>query len=111
MELLNESKHPSFKIVAETMQPDDSVHIVHAALVADCPFILFDLLANMFPDKLHMQDDNGIVPLELAMLNLARDGTLEQSQIVYHLLLSKPDYLQETEAAWRTTKDQLELVV
>jgi hypothetical protein len=91
--------HPSIEIIANRLMRDANDYIVHAALAANCPLILFDMLVEMFPEKLHMQNQSRKVPLELAMLNLARDSTLEQIQIVYHLLHSKPDYLLKKEAA------------
>jgi len=99
--------HPSVQMIADRLQPGDDGFILHAAIAADCPYILFEALINVFPLSMHVRDPSGNLPLEMAMQNLAGGKTLEQSQIVYHLLQSNPAYLKEN-TAWRPVEKKEE---
>jgi len=117
--------HLSIKIVTSRLQPGDDTFLLHVALAANCPPILFEALLELFPEHVTQVDLYGRLPLhvalwshcgramralvaahseavtivdpltqmrpvEKALWNVARNGTVENVDSLYAMLQANP---------------------
>jgi hypothetical protein len=120
--------HPACRVVAPKLERGRDHFVLHHALEAHCPLVLVKALIEVFQNQVHQQDDegrlplhvalhsghgasvrivtdaypvamsvpdpvSGLLPIEQALLNVADDGSLENTDAVDALLRADPVFL------------------
>jgi hypothetical protein len=59
--------HPACGFVAPKLEPGHDHFILHHAMEAHCPLVLVKVLMEEFQNQVHQQDDEGCLPLHIAL--------------------------------------------